>query len=173
MDPSQIAAIPFPLERLTPYVMLPVVVQMIYWLVTNPAKLTMKILSLIKVTAIAYGLMALSGNYIVTNAQHSMLAALYLATLISTTSNGTSTYHVLDEFPFKDMSDQLTFCQLYCTIMFTTGFQVLTVLDHGMQIQRWPVPVLVGATYGYVFGSVAGILLGYARSLRGPPKTKE
>lgn len=172
MDPSQIAATPLPLPRLVTFVAFPVVIQMMYWLVKAPTAMLMKVISLIKLTAIIYALMALCGNHIVTNWQQSLVSALYIATLISTTSSDVVTSNILDEFPFKDMSDGLTFCRLYFTLMFTIAFQVLTVLDHGMQVQRWPVPVIMGGTYGFAFGSVAGIILNYMKSQRVPPKVK-
>ena len=173
MDPSQIASIPFPLKNLTAFVMVPAVIQMLYWLKKTPGRLTWNVLSLIKMTAIIYALMALSGNNMVTNWEHSILSALYIATLLSTTSSQSVTRsNVLDELPFKDMSDSLCFFRLYSTVMFTIAFQVLTILDHGKQIQRWPIPVILGGTYGYAFGTVVGLVLNYIRAQRDPRKAK-
>jgi hypothetical protein len=173
MDPSQIVSIPFPLKRLISFVMVPVVIQLLYWLRKTPRRLTLNILSLIKVTAIIYALMALSGNYIVANWEHSLLSALFIATLLSTTATqSVITSDVLKEFPFQDMSDSLCFFRLYSTIMFTIAFQVLTVLDHGRQIQRWPIPVILGGTYGYAFGTVVGIVVNYIRAQQDPRKAK-
>ncbi len=117
--------------------------------------------------------MALSGNNMVTNWEHSILSALYIATLLSTTaSQSVKTANVLDELPFKDMSDNLCFFRLYSTIMFTVALQVLTILDHGKQVQRWPIPVILGGTYGYAFGTVTGLVLNYVSAQRNPRKAK-
>ena len=51
-------------------------------------------------------------------------------------------------------------CVFYGTIGVTIPFMILTILDHGSQIQRWPVPVLLGGTVGYVVGTAGSILSG-------------
>ena len=36
---------------------------------------------------------------------------------------------------------------------------ILRILDHGMQIQRYPLPIVIGATYGGCGGVFGGLLL--------------
>jgi len=48
-------------------------------------------------------------------------------------------------------------CELYSCIMGTILCMVLLILDHGHQFQRWPIPVLLGATYGCAIGGMVGI----------------
>jgi hypothetical protein len=36
--------------------------------------------------------------------------------------------------------------------------QILLLYDHGMQIQRWPVPIIMASTYGWAVGLVVGTL---------------
>jgi len=67
----------------------------------------------------------------------------------------------MEELPFYDHSDLLSSCRLYMTLAFLIPFSILSVLDHGDQKQRWPVPVLMGGTYGFAFGSIAGLFLAY------------
>jgi hypothetical protein len=44
-------------------------------------------------------------------------------------------------------------------------FQILTVLDRGLQIQSWPLRVILGKAYGYVMGSLIGIVFRYYERL--------
>jgi hypothetical protein len=161
MDPSEIAAIPLPLYQVTAFAMFPAVILMVYWLVKNPSTLTWNFLNLIKLTGIVYALFALGGNYLVQNWQHSLASALYVATLLATTAKEEGTSDILKELPFYDVDDIISTSRLYMTLLCTIPFQILTVLDHGLQIQRWPASVLLGSTYGYAFGTLIGILTNY------------
>jgi hypothetical protein len=160
MDPSEILAIPYSLQRLTVFAMTPVVVIMLIWLVKSPDKMMSNLLSLTKLTMATYALFGLCGAYIVTNYQHSLTAALYIAALASTTwTKKGHTSNILEELPFYDHSNLLASSRLYGMLLVSIPFQVLTVLDRGIQIQRWPMPILLGGTYGYVVGTMAGIFL--------------
>lgn len=161
MDPSEIIGIPFPLTNVTVFTMLPVSVLMIFWTVVDPATVGWKLLSFIKVSGLIVVLFALCGNNLVDTWQHSITAALYLATLICTNLSEKRTSNILEELPFYDHSDLLATSRLYMTIAFLIPFSILSVLDHGHQNQRWPIPVLMGGTYGFVFGSLAGLFLAY------------
>lgn len=49
-------------------------------------------------------------------------------------------------------------CQVHATFFVTIPFQVLRLYDWGSQIQRWPLPIILGSTYGFVLGSFLGCL---------------
>jgi len=166
MDPSHIAATPLPLDRVTIFAALPAVVLLMYWLVKSPSTLTWNMMNLVKSTGIIYALFGLSGNYLVENWQLSLTTALYVATLLATTAKGTMASNLLEELPFHDVEDIVSTSQLYMTLLSTIPCLILTVLDHGKQIQRWPTPVLLGSTYGYSFGTLIGIMARYLSSLR-------
>lgn len=157
MDPSEIKAVPFPIKRLTSFTMLPVVTVMLLWLKNSPDRLTSNILSLLKLTLVMYGLFGLAGSNIVNNYKHSLTAALYVGALLSTTLTGNESSNILHELPFADPSNLLAFCRLYGMILTSVPFSVVNVLDAGMQIQRWPLPILLGTTYGYVIGTFVGV----------------
>lgn len=55
------------------------------------------------------------------------------------------------------MLDQINRCILYSTFLIMVPFMILNILDHGDQIQRWPVPIILGSTVGHVVGVVVGI----------------
>ena len=50
----------------------------------------------------------------------------------------------------------LSVCQVHATVFVTIPFQVLRLYDWGSQIQRWPLPMILGSTYGFVLGSIFG-----------------
>lgn len=161
MDPSEIIKVPIPLKRVYSFTMLPVVSIMFLWLKNTPHKLTSNILSLVKLTLAIYGLFGLCGSNIVENYQHSLSSALFLAALLSTTWTGKETSNILEQLPVLDASDLLSFCRFYGMILTLVPFQTLNILDSGIQIQRWPLTLLLGATYGYGIGTIVGIISKY------------
>jgi hypothetical protein len=164
MDPSEIISIPFSLTLVTIFTMVPVFVLLAYWTVTSVSTVGWKILSFVKVTSLIFVLFGLCGIDLIDTWQHSITAALFLATLLCTNLTEKRTSKILEELPFYDHSDLVCTCRMYTTLAFIMVFSILSVLDHGDQKQRWPVPVLMGGTYGFVFGSIAGILLTYFQS---------
>lgn len=173
MDPSEIIKIPFPQKRLTNFTMAPVVFIMLIWLRYSPDRLTSRILSLVKLTILTYGLFGLCGSNIVENAGHSVTAALYVAALASTTSSGEPTSRIAEELPFMDSSNLLAFCRLYGMILTSIPFQVVNILDAGLQIQRWPLTIIIGVTYGYVIGTFVGVTSLYYQRKGKEDKTKQ
>jgi len=173
MDPSEIIAMPYPLQRLTVFVMFPVVIVMILWLVKSPDKMTSNLLSWIKLTLTTFGMFIICGAHVVDNYKHSITAAAYLATLMSTTWTGKVTSNILEELPFYDYTNLLAASRLYCMILFTIPFQVLSALDRGIQIQRWPLPIILGATYGFVLGTMVGVFLLGAQNRQKNRRTKD
>jgi hypothetical protein len=161
LDPSVIIDMPFSLERTTAFAVLPAVILMIFWLVKEPNSLLLNLLSLIKLTGTLYVLFGGLGNSLIDNWQHTISASLYIATLMATTSTGKRTSNIMEEYPFYDKIEvnALASSRLYTMFLFAIPFQILSILDHGMQIQRWPLPVLLGGTYGYVIGTIIGICL--------------
>jgi len=50
-------------------------------------------------------------------------------------------------------------CATLGTVIGMGACAILRVLDHGMQIQRYPIPTLVGATWGCCGGAIIGLAL--------------
>lgn len=117
---------------------------------------------------VVYALFALCGDNIVKHYQHSLSAALYVAALASTTWTGTTSSNILEELPFYDFSNLLAASRLYCMALVAIPFQILNTLDAGLQMQRWPIPIVLGSTYGYVFGTYLGLFLLYAQNKNKP-----
>mmetsp|Transcript_15104 Transcript_15104/g.38058 ORF Transcript_15104/g.38058 Transcript_15104/m.38058 type:complete len:222 (-) Transcript_15104:68-733(-) len=161
MDPSEIIGLPFPLTNVTIFATGPMLVLLTYWSYTEGKKIGWKLLSFIKVTGLVYVLFGMCGVDILDSWQHTLNAALFLTTLLCTNLTDKRTSKILEELPFYDQSDILSTARLYTTLAFCIPFSILSVLDHGEQRQRWPVPVLMGGTYGFVCGSIIGIFWAY------------
>ena len=144
MDPSEIVATPFLLENVTAFATLPVVILMIFWLVKAPKTLSTNLLTLTKLTLVTYALFGLCGDNMVKNWKHSFLSAMYIGALATSTSSGNGSSNIMDDLPFNDFSDLISVSRLYGMFLFMIPFQVLSVLDRGIQIQRWPLPILLG-----------------------------
>jgi hypothetical protein len=137
---------------------------MFIWLIKAPLKMMSNLLSLTKLIMVTYALFALCGANIVDNYQHSLTAALYVAALASTTWTGKTTSNILEELPFYDYSDLLAASRFYGMVLVGIPIQVLSTLDAGVQMQRWPMPITLGVTYGYVGGTLFGLFLLYAQN---------
>ncbi len=61
--------------------------------------------------------------------------------------------------PISESKDRISRFVMYTTLFVTIPFQILHILDHGDQIQRWPIPVILGSTIGHCLGSSIGLLL--------------
>ena len=58
----------------------------------------------------------------------------------------------------QNLCDRIDSCAMYGTFVGLIPISILRILDHGDQAQRWPFPMLLGATIGYFAGSLVGIL---------------
>lgn len=178
MDPSEIIATPFSLQKTALFTMPPVLFILAFWMFKDSKSMSTNVIGLIKWTLALYALMALCGQNMITNWRHSLLSALYMASLLSTTwiaktdddkknkitATTTTKNNMLEELPFSDFSNILATCRLYGMIAVSIPFQLLSVLDHGAQMQRWPLPVLLGGTYGYIIGTFCGLVVLYLQS---------
>ena len=140
------------------FTLFPIPVLILLWTVKNPSTVVWKTLSLIKITGLMFVVLGLCGNALVENWQHSTCAALYISALLCTNLTENRTSNIFEELAFYDQSNLLLHCRLYCTLAFIISCCILSILDHGYQLQRWPLPILLGATYGHTVGSIIGIL---------------
>jgi len=63
----------------------------------------------------------------------------------------------------ESLVNELNCYILYGTVVMTIPFVVLNILDGGMQIQRWPIPIILGSFYGHILGFTIGTLVGLYR----------
>jgi hypothetical protein len=104
----------------------------------------------------------------VQNLWHTLGAALYLIVLLQWDPLVRPPWprHTLDRLSAAtqrprdlDARVSLTVVQTRCVVACTVLAHVLRLYDGGWQAQRWPVPTIVGATYGWILGPWCGILL--------------
>jgi hypothetical protein len=165
MDPSEIVKVPYDIKRLSVFTMVPIVTLLFVAMWDAPTKLTSFMLTLFRLTIVVFGVLGLCGANLGTNPQHSMYTAIYAAALLTTTINpsNAASSKVQEQLPFADKSDAINFFRLYGVLLTTIALQILQVLDWGVQVQRWPLPIILGVTYGYVVGTLFGIMASYVQ----------
>jgi len=177
MDPTDIVKVPYELERLFLYA--GSVVAALFLL--QPDQNTVKLPSLLLLTAVTYAVYILAGASLSRDLLHSMAAAFYTAALAwldppifatTTTWNARQHWHLLirgnsssgsgssssqqQQSSATTGQDTVATCGAHCMASFLIPLQILLLYDAGWQVQRWPVPVIVASTYGSAVGVLAG-----------------
>lgn len=169
MDPTEIIAVPIPLSRLSNFVGFSVlflfVVSVPWW---ELAALWRKLKVLTATTFTMLAITITCGTHPADNLLYTTLASFYVASLVSLNppvfgdANGWGPQQAL----FNNTSathrqggdDTMGTTRLYTTLLVTIPFQILNILDSGLQVQRWPLPIVLGSTAGWITGSVLGLL---------------
>ena len=168
MDPTDIVLVPFDLQRLAIYVSATTVSS----LLLSGSFSVSNLLRWIQATVAFWIMAVVCGSPPTREAYHTAIACAYLATLtvlLPTTPSftnplsNTSWWQSRLALPPKKSpefySQLLSTCQIHATLFLTVPFLVLRLYDWGSQIQRWPLPILLGSTYGFGLGSILGSLL--------------
>jgi hypothetical protein len=169
LDPSQILAIPYNSKRLLCYTLLTVIVAFLQ----HGSRIFNELLTLSLYTL---AVMLLSGASFTEHWIHSICAAVYWTTLAFMleppflfTSTGTSFASHSDTTPstgwFRSTwltgalasfdTSKLVF---HTTLIVTFVMQILNLYDRGWQWQRWPVPMIVGSSFGWVLGNILFVI---------------
>ncbi|KAL7567948.1 hypothetical protein ACA910_019658 [Epithemia clementina (nom. ined.)] len=181
LDPTDIVLIPIPLERLFQSSC-----AIGFVTVTTSASVNMvqKLRDVAQLTILAALAMFISGASPFENISHTILAALFLAALIlldlpfdkATTNDSNS--HDGESFLWRiapssnKCSDNTKERHLnksnawspaktraHCTVVVTVLCQILLLYDRGWQVQRWPVPTILGSAIGWTIGVIISIFL--------------
>jgi len=151
----------------------------------NLMKRTIKYLIMMAaLTIILFFISILCGASPFVNVHHSLLACFYLATLgfgyiqpkadesIQTAIKRVIVGPDYSELPYIDcLVNEMNGCIMYSVLgVMTVPFMILTVLDGGFQIQRWPLPMILGTFCGHMIGITVGTLVGIYRLYRLPRK---
>jgi len=186
LDPTEIVAVPYDLHRLRFYVCITAAfaigaasTRTMTTTTTSLPHLLLLLLDLMGLTALTFVLMILCGASPYENLLHTAWASLYLSALagfmdptVSTTSK-TNAEHSLSTRASSvllrrlrgtggsganggDQQERISAIVANSTIGVTIPFQILLLYDRGWQAQRWPIPVVLGSTVGWVFGIVFG-----------------
>jgi hypothetical protein len=165
MDPTEILAIPYPLQRLVTYVSITFLVVCLFnvWF-WGPAQ--REAAHFFQATLLATMLLILCGVDPRKHSLHTLCSAVYLATLAwlsrcrsprkSALFIEDELHRLLDTAKLEQWEDLLASSQIYGTLLVAIPIQILHVFDWGAQIQRFPLPIILGCTYGWVVGTVGG-----------------
>ena len=128
------------------------------------------------ISLVVFGLLLLCGASPVHHLLHTALAALYLTTLSSwfvkdSVVDNARTYPPLRQQFFQHLRGPLSSFYVtttQATLAMTIVFQILLLYDRGWQAQRWPVPIVLGSSLGWMLG-----MLGTAIYPPPPPAPRE
>lgn len=158
LDPTEIVLIPYQQRRLATYVSWTVVAA----LLSSPQTILNRMKLLWNWTIVMFGIMILCGASPTENLAHTGWASLYFVTLAATEPPlfSVSLSSLLPRLTTMQQSfsqqDKLAAGTTNATVFLTILFQILRLYDRGWQAQRWPIPVILGSTYGWVLGSLGG-----------------
>lgn len=161
MDPTEIIIVPIPLSRLQTFVgfafLSLFVVSVPWWQV---AALWRHVQVLIVATVAMVAISITCGAHPTNNLHSTILASLYVALLLTMNPpvfcDGISDFWTTQTTVMGD--DMVSKCRVYATLLVMIPFQILNILDSGLQVQRWPLAMILGSTVGWVMGSVVGFL---------------
>ena len=167
LDPTEIIATPFPFEQLLWFVGIVATIQWFLLLAfqwSHAQGFFLYLKHSVQGTFLFYFVFVLCGADPWRHILQTMATAWYVTHLVvlikpwsPPDKPQTNFQHVLKHLLHWDNTNLASF-QIYGTLLVAIPFQVLHVLDWGIQIQRWPLPVIIGTTYGWIVGSALGII---------------
>lgn len=141
MDPSEIIAVPLPINDVVTFVgfscLTLFLVTVSWW--DGFAILWTVVRRIVTTTLIMLGTFILCGAHPIHNITHTLWAALYTACLLlwrPNDDNKKSRHHV------------------NTILLVAIPFQILNILDTGLQVQRWPIPILIGGSVGWIVSNL-------------------
>lgn len=144
MDPSEIIAVPLPISGLVTFVgfssLTLFLVTVSWW--DGLAVLWTEARRIVTTTLIMLGTFILCGAHPILNIEHTLLAALYMSCLLLWHPNDD------DDDNTKERLHRNTI------LLVAIPFQILHILDTGLQVQRWPIPILIGGSVGWIFSNL-------------------
>lgn len=161
MDPTDIIAVPYPVSKLAVFVGFTVLLVGLPEFVFIQTR--KQISNRIMLALLVYVSFVLVGAHPTREFCSTLLSALYTSILAWTEPSqqfpftAFSESGAIHEFP-TTKRDAVAISRLICTFLVAIPFQVLQILDHGDQVQRWPLPIILGVTAGHVVGILGGIL---------------
>lgn len=162
LDPTQITAIPYNMRRLGLYVALSVL------MMTEASNgMRLKRFAPVVPTTMTFVItMLICSDTVYLNPWQSILAAFYMANLVTFDPPifASSIRPSLQRLRLPQSCHQPQECIasmiVNATIATTIPFQILLLYDRGWQVQRWPVPCILGSTVGWAIGCVSGTIWG-------------
>jgi GPI biosynthesis protein family Pig-F len=116
-------------------------------------------------SCLSYVIILLCGiNPFKTSFDTTMASSIYITTLLLGITASNLPYESWSMLPrmrslLEGSDDVIASMSLYGVFCGAIPFQLLQVLDWGKQIQRWPLPLILGTTTGWVMGTLVGLIL--------------
>ena len=173
LDPTEIVLIPYDISRLWLHVAM---VTFFYITTSSKTLLRKQIPILLSMTACTTAAYIIYGASPTDNKWQTLAAALYLVILVQWDSPAwilerdapSSSLSVLERLSLAASNsraavttsavDRLAIVQTQAVVGFTIVLHILRLYDRGWQLQRWPVPTILGATVGWIAGRWMGLL---------------
>lgn len=172
LDPTEIIAIPYDLPRLVVYVGIVFGASMI---ADGDYQRASKIA---QYAALSFVYFIVSGASPWVNVLHTLWAAIYFSILLwfdppvfvrKPSSLGRKNLTLLDHMKERLVQRSnasspqalLASVTTQSTIAFSIPAQILLLYDRGWQIQRWPVPLVLGSTIGWSLGIMVGTFMAF------------
>ena len=160
LDPTDIISQPYPLESLAVYVSVTFTAFFLFFTTWwEPKILLRELMRSIYGTILFWGVQVLCGAHPLHNIVSTVWSSIYMTTLVSPRRTSTDLLLLLNLWQQSDPETILASSRLHGTLLVAIPFQVLHILDWGAQVQRWPLPVIVGCTYGWIVGTLGGLVL--------------
>jgi hypothetical protein len=164
LDPTVIRNLEVPMDTLKWYFSTTILAHAIFHYTRSPCwrKQMYSYAHWIQGSCVTYLLLLLSGiNPLKTSFHTTMISSLYIVILSlgsETSSQSWSMFPRLKSL-LKGSEDIVASSSFYGVFCGAIPFQLLQVLDWGLQIQRWPLPLIIGTTIGWVVGTMVGIII--------------
>ena len=116
--------------------------------------LSQQLFQISQVTVLLWSGIILCGADPIQQYAHTALTSMYIASLLSWNPGLPLSCSILQH----NRSSRLATCRSYGTLITVVPCSLLLILDWGAQIQRWPIPLLLGSTIGWSLGTCIGLL---------------
>ena len=158
LDPTEIINQAFPIYELAVFVFGAVTCLFFssvpWW---NMSILLQQLFQTSQATVLIWFGIILCGADPIQNYGHTALTSLYIASLLCW--NPGLPLSCCDP-QYHHFSSRLATCRSYGTIITMVPCSLLLILDWGAQIQRWPIPIVLGSTIGWSLGTCIGLVGG-------------
>ena len=150
LDPTDILSLPLPKDDLVLFVGGAVTGMFLFsvpwW---DPSILVQHAYFTCMTAILLWGVFVLCGAHPTQHYQITALACLYIASLLTCWNPACSPFQFHRRFATP---------RVYATLITMVPCSILHILDWGAQIQRWPIPLLLGSTVGHAIGTVVSII---------------
>lgn len=161
LEPIDILNAPFPMDDLVLFVGGAVtgifLVSVPWW---DPSILLQHVYVTCMTTILLWVVFILCGAHPTHHHDSTALTSLYIASLLTCWNPACMPFH-FHHYSKPIQHHSFATPRVYVTLITMVPCSILHILDWGAQIQRWPIPLLLGSTVGHAIGTVVSIIMIY------------